>query len=97
MGASCGFSRLSCAYVGSSDGYTDLAKHHEMEFEFDEARNGNVAVTGELNLPGARESTIGVAFGETLPDTISTRFQSLGAPYGERRQVFIGSIYSSAW
>ncbi len=86
---SCGFSRLSCGYVGSSDGYTDLAKHHKMEFEFDEARNGNVALTGELNLSGAGEFTIGVAFGETLPNVVSTLFQSLGVPYKKRRQVFM--------
>jgi len=89
VGVSCGFSRLSCGYVGSSDGCTDLAKHHKMEFEFDEARNGNVALTGELNLSGTREFTIGVAFGETLPNVASTLFQSLGVSYKERRQVFI--------
>jgi glucoamylase len=89
VGASCGFSRLSCGYVGNSDGYTDLASHHKMEFEFDEARNGNVALTGELNLSGAREFTVGVAFGESLPNVVSTLFQSLGVPYKERRQVFI--------
>ena len=32
VGASCGFSRLSCGYVGNSDGYTDLAKNRKMEF-----------------------------------------------------------------
>src|ERR1041385_7623989 len=89
VGVSCGFSRLSCGYVGSSDGYTDLAKHHKMEFEFDEARNGNVALTGELNPSGTREFTIGVAFGEALPTVVSTLFQSLGVPYKERRRVFI--------
>ena len=26
IGASCGFSRLSCGYVGSSDGYTDIKR-----------------------------------------------------------------------
>ncbi len=89
IGASCGFVRLSCGYVGVSDGYTDLAQHHKMTFEFDEARNGNVALTGELNLPEAPEFTIGLAFGETLPNAISTLFQSLGFPYKKRRQIFM--------
>lgn len=88
-GASCGFSKLSCGYVGSSDGYTDLSQHHKMEFEFDEARNGNVALTGELDIERTKEFTIGLAFGETLPNVISTLFQSLGVPYKERRQVFM--------
>ncbi len=66
LGASCHFSRLSCGYVGSSDGYTDLAQGHGMRFEFDEARDGNVALTGELDLSRTREFTVGLAFGETL-------------------------------
>ena len=89
IGASCGFARLSCGYVGHSDGYTDLLKNHKMEFEFDEAQNGNVALTGELDLSNTREFTIGIAFGETLSSTVSGLFQSLGHPYKERRQLFI--------
>lgn len=89
LGASCLFSRLSCGYVGQSDGYTDVAKHHKMEFEFDEAKNGNVALTGELDLSKGREFTIGIAFGETLPSSVSVLFQSLGVPYQEQRKIFI--------
>ena len=89
LGASCAFSRLSCGYVGHSDGYTDLEKNRKMVFEFDQAKSGNVALTGELDLSKAREFTVGVAFGETLPSAVSGLFQSLGVAYKERRQVFI--------
>ncbi len=89
VGVSCGFTRLSCGYVGTSDGYTDLAQHHKMTYEFDEARDGNVALTGELNLAATDEFTVALAFGETLPTVISTLFQTLGFPYKERRQVFM--------
>ena len=89
VGASCAFSRLSCGYVGRSDGYTDLKKNHKMDFEFDEARNGNVALTGELDLSKTREFTIGIAFGETLSSAVSALFQSLGHAYKERRQIFM--------
>jgi len=96
LGASCGFTRLSCGYVGSSDGYTDLSQHHKMTFEFDEARNGNVALTGELNSSGTGEFTLALAFGETLPNVVSALFQTLGLPYKERRQVFMGQWQSAA-
>lgn len=89
VGASCQFSRLSCGYVGQSDGYTDVAKHHKMEFEFDEAKSGNVALTGELDLSKTREFTVGIAFGETCPSTVSVLFQSLGVPYKEQRKIFM--------
>jgi glucoamylase len=87
--ASCGFSKLSCGYVGHSDGYTDIQQNRTMNFEFDEAKNGNVALTGELDLSTTREFTIGVAFGETLPSAVSCLFQSLGLEYKEQRKVFI--------
>ncbi len=89
VGASCDFSRLSCGYAGQSDGYTDLLKHRKMEYEFDEAKDGNVALTGELDLANTREFTVGVALGETLSSAVSTLFQSLGVDYQERRQIFM--------
>jgi glucoamylase len=44
---------------------------------FDEARNGNVALTGELNLSKTREFTDGLAFGQTLFNAVSRLFQAL--------------------
>lgn len=88
-GASCQFSRLSCGYVGQSDGYSDLVKNHTMTFEFDEAKNGNVALTGELDISKNREFTIGVAFGESLPSGVSALFQSLGIPFQQQRKDFV--------
>ena len=76
--ASCGFSKLSCGYVGKSDGYTDLSQNRKMNFEFDLAKKGNVALTGELDLSKTREFTVGVAFAESLPSAVSCLFQSLG-------------------
>ena len=96
VGASCGFARLSCGYVGTSDGYTDLAQHHAMTYEFDEARNGNVAVTGELNLGRAEEFTVALALGESLTHAIGGLFQTLGIPYKERRQVFLRQWQAAA-
>jgi glucoamylase len=96
LGASCGFARLSCGYVGMSDGYTDLAQHHKMAFEFDEARNGNVALMGELKLSENHEFTVALAFGETLSNVVSALFQTLGVPYKERRQVFIRQWQTAA-
>lgn len=96
VGASCGFARLSCGYVGTSDGYTDIVHHHAMSYEFDEARNGNVALTGEIDLSRTSEFTVALAFGETLPNVVSTLFQTLGIPYKERRQVFIHQWQTAA-
>ena len=47
MAANCGFSRVSCGFVGASDGWRDLMDNFRMDWEFGSATNGNVAVMGE--------------------------------------------------
>ena len=48
MAASCGFSRVSCGFVGASDGWHDLMDHSKMQWEFDSALNGNIALMGDV-------------------------------------------------
>ena len=69
MGASCGFSRVSCGFVGASDGWQDLMQHFKMDWEFGSATNGNVAVMGEIDCAeygsgAAREFTVAIGIGE---------------------------------
>jgi len=93
LAASIPFARCSCGYVGRSDGWTDLADNRVMDWEFDYAPDGNVALTGELDLraaPGpAPEFTVGLAFGDTAQSAVTTLFQSLGVPYARHRERFL--------
>jgi glucoamylase len=50
MTASCGFTRMSCGFVGASDGWQDLTQNFTMDWEFGSATDGNVAVMGEIDL-----------------------------------------------
>ena len=50
MAASCGFGKISCGFVGASDGWRDLKDHKQMQWEFGSATNGNISLMGELNL-----------------------------------------------
>ena len=61
FGASCGFSRTSCGYVGVSDGFQDLNCHLRMTWEYGEALNGNIALMGEIDVSRNREFTIAIA------------------------------------
>src|SRR5665213_2398486 len=88
-GASCGFSKLSCGYMGQSDGYTDLHSHGEMTFEFDEAKDGNVTLTGEVDRKEGCEFTIALAFGDTLSSATACLFQSMHCNYKHQRGHFI--------
>ena len=40
----------SVGYVGTSDGWQDLARHKRLTWEYDRAEDGNVTLTGEVDL-----------------------------------------------
>jgi glucoamylase len=93
LGATVPFGRASCGYVGRSDGWTDLAENLQMDWEFDLAENGNVALTGELAIDAAqREFTVGLALGDGLHHAVTTLLQALGVPF--RAQV---KRYKEQW
>jgi glucoamylase len=89
MGATVPFVRRSCGYVGTSDGWTDLAADLRMDWEFDVAENGNIALVGELDTRSASEFTLGLAFGRSLHHAATTLSQSLGFPFSQHRERFL--------
>ena len=50
MTANCGFARMSCGFVGASDGWQDLMQNFTMDWEFGSATDGNIALMGEIDL-----------------------------------------------
>ncbi len=89
MGATVPFVHRSCGYVGFTDGWTDLSDNFRMDWEFDTAEDGNVALIGEIDLDQANEFTLGVSFGNSLHHATTTLLQSLGFPFAEHRQRFV--------
>jgi glucoamylase len=88
LGATVPFRRLSCGFVGQSDGWTDLMRHRDLTWKFDRALNGNVAGIGELEIDGSQDFTLALAFGSGQHGAVTTLFQSLGIPYIEQRGRF---------
>jgi len=89
MDVTSGFLRRSCGYVGTTDGWQDLSKNFQLDHEFDSATDGDIALTGEIDLSRGFEFTLGLAFGDSLHRAVTTLFQSLGVPYAEARERFI--------
>jgi glucoamylase len=88
LAASVPFSRLSCGYVGRSDGWTDLAVDYQMDWEFERATDGNIALTGELDPGDRREFTVGLAFGDGLHNAVTTLLESLAIPFADHRERY---------
>ena len=83
LGADCGFTRSSCGYVGTSDGFQDLSSDMKMDWEFGQALNGNIAVMGEIDVARNREFTIAIAFGDGHHAALSGLMQTLATPYAD--------------
>ena len=89
LAASVPFRRLSCGYVGTTDGWQDLAHDFRMDWEFDCAPNGNIALTGEIDLQRSREFVLTLAFGETLHHAMVKGSQALSIPFADHRTRFV--------
>ena len=89
MTSSSGFSRCSVGYVGFSDGWQDLMDNFKMDWQFRTASDGNIALTGEINLPDNGEFTIAVAFGRSYQSAATKLFQSLAEPFAEKCEGYI--------
>jgi len=89
MACSSGFSRRSIGYVGFSDGWQDLMHNFKMDWEFQSAENGNIALTGEVNLMADGEFTLAVGFGRSYQSAATKLFQSLADPFESHRQAYV--------
>ncbi len=83
MGATVPFLNVSCGYVGASDGWTDLHDDFRMDWMFERASDGNIALTGELDISKTPEFTLGLAFGDSEQRALANLLQSLGTPFDE--------------
>jgi len=89
MGCSRGFSRRSVGYVGASDGWQDLMSNFKMDWKFHHAEDGNIALTGEIDLQGGDEFTIAIALGRSCQSTVAKLLQSLAEPFEVHREAYV--------
>ena len=64
LACSAGFDGMSCGYVGFGDGWQDVSAHKRMTWFYDRASDGNIALTGGIDLAGCGgRFTLALAFG----------------------------------
>jgi len=89
MGCSAGFSRRSVGFVGASDGWQDLMDNFKMDWEFQAAENGNIALIGEINFQDGDEFAIAIALGGSYQSTVAKLLQSLAEPFDVHREAYV--------
>ncbi|MEO6830275.1 MAG: glycoside hydrolase family 15 protein [Acidobacteriaceae bacterium] len=88
LAASHGYQRSSAGYVGTSDGWQDFDKNGCMEWEYDHAGPGNVALMAELTAPSG---VLALAFSFSREGAVTLAKSSLSIGYPAiRRQAHDG-------
>jgi glucoamylase len=83
--------RRSAGFVGASDGWQDLTRNGVMAWQYDRAENGNVALTGEIDLVAAGgEFVLALAFGHTPAEAGQQARASLLDGFAAARDLYVG-------
>jgi glucoamylase len=92
---SSGFSKTSSGYQGQSDGWTDLASDHQMDWTYTAGQPGNVVQIGQTQLTGlagGQHLTLAIGFATTTSAAISTARASLASGFAGTQQA-----YAAGW
>lgn len=85
--SSTGFRARSVGFVGVSDGWQDLRRHGELAWSYTLAEDGNVALTGELEI-GDGELVLALGFGRSLEEAAHQARGSLAEGFGSLLEAY---------
>ena len=80
----------SAGFVGVSDGWQDLSQHYAMTWNYTRAENGNVALTGEVDLAQSQgEFVLALGFGGNIFEAGQRALASLLDGFPTARSTYI--------
>lgn len=94
--------KRSAGFVGPSDGWQDITQHGAMTWEYDRADDGNVALTGEIDLAACAGSGAGGADTAVFTLALGISRSPLEAGHHARAALFDGfdracDLYVAQW
>ena len=90
LASSAPWKKMSVGFVGSSDGWQDLSQHFQMEWEYTRAENGNLAITGEIDLAACNgEFVLALGFGSMWTEAGQQARSTLFEDYSEIREHYV--------
>jgi glucoamylase len=103
LAADAPFRETSVGFVGVNDGWQDLADNMRLDRHYDCAEDGNIALTGEIDLDGrwaaatpedgpftlVAEFVLALAFSDCARGAETVLLQALGADFDGLRRIFI--------
>lgn len=88
FGATPDFKKRSVGFVGTSDGWQDVMQHNTMGWEYTEARNGNIALTAEIDLSDNMAWTCAISLSDSAVHAATSLLQTLAVPSAEMRAEY---------
>jgi glucoamylase len=80
----------TAGFVGTSDGWQDLSRHYQLTWNYTRAENGNIALTGEIDLAACGgEFILALGFGGIWSEAGLHTRASLLEPYDELRSHYV--------
>ncbi len=82
--------KRSVGYSGKSDGWQDLNQHKQMTWTYQHAANGNVALTGEINLDKVEDTfLLAIGFGRDKEEAGLHVWSALLNGFDEAYQLYV--------
>lgn len=82
--------KCSVGFAGTSDGWQDIKQHGSMQWTYTRAENGNVVLTGEIDLIASDgEFVLAVGFGTTPGEAGHRALASLLTPFDELQGQYV--------
>ncbi|HVC92196.1 MAG TPA: glucan 1,4-alpha-glucosidase [Pirellulales bacterium] len=80
----------SAGYVGTSDGWQDLSRHRRMNWHYERAEKGNVALTGQIDLSAAGPSfVLALGFGRNIQEAAHRAAASMLDGFDSARDEYL--------
>jgi len=93
MAVACSLPWKNCSagFAGTSDGWQDLRKSKKLTLKYDKAENGNIALTGEINLSQNKtnEFVIAIGFGQNWSEAGQRAKASILDDFNEAKKIYI--------
>jgi glucoamylase len=84
------FKKRSVGFAGYSDGWQDLSRNFDMTHEYQRAENGNIALTGEIDIAaGGNEFILALGFGGIWAEAAAQARASLLDDYNHMFQDYV--------
>ncbi len=91
MACSAKWLKRSVGFTGASDGWKDLHQHKKMEWQYTHANNGNIALTGEIDISSTKDFLLAISFGRNPAEAANHAVASMLDGFESAKKFYIKS------